>query len=176
MSEKCSLGDCEPRKRHMSEFTQVPNPTAVHIVTIFFWELGHLIRQWMATFIGFPDYPTLYCQERKFCQCGQAIKPNIYVSRRHQEMNQKWHLVCSGKIKNFCRAFLDGHPVKILKLSYQDMNQKCKTNQRQSYSFPSRFDTDMHPEIQPEMQPAFGFPSTHKKSRLVHIRATSWRV
>ena len=31
----------------------------------------------------------------------------------------------------------------------------------QSDSFPSRFDTDMHPEIQPEMQPAFEFPGTH---------------
>ena len=50
-------------------------------------------------------------------------------------MNQKWHLVCSGKIKIFCRAFLDGHPVKILKLSYQDMNQKCKTDQTNHIHF-----------------------------------------
>ena len=60
---------------------------------------------------------------------GSSIEPNLYTSRHRQEMNQKWLFVCSGKIKISCRAFLDGHPVKILKLSHQDMNQKCKTDQ-----------------------------------------------
>ena len=27
----------------------------------------------------------------------------------------------------------------------------------------------MHPEMQPEMRPAFEFPGTHKKIRLAHI-------
>ena len=30
-------------------------------------------------------------------------------------------------------------------------------------AFPPRFDTDMHPEIQPEKQQAFEYPGTHKK-------------
>ena len=50
-------------------------------------------------------------------------------------MNQKWLFVSSGKIKISCWAFLDGHPVKILKLSYQDMNQKCKTDQTSHIHF-----------------------------------------
>ena len=69
----------------------------------------------------------MYWQKQPF-MCPR-IKPNLYASRRCQEMNQKWLYVCSGKIKIFCWALLDGHPVKILKLSYQDMNLKCKTYQ-----------------------------------------------
>ena len=99
------------------------------------------------------------------------VKPNLYASGRHPDMNQTWLFVCSRKFKISSWAFLDGHPVKILKLSYQDMNQNCKNVQTSHFS-PSRFDTDMHPE----MQPAFEFPATYKKSRLVHIRVTSWRV
>ena len=39
--------------------------------------------------------------------------------------------------------------------------------QNSAYSdlFPSRFDTDMHPETQPEIQPAFEIPA--EKLRLV---------
>ena len=59
----------------------------------------------------------------------QWLKPNLYASGRHPDMNQTWLFVCSGKIKIYCWAFLDGHPIMILKLSYQDMNQKCKTAQ-----------------------------------------------
>ena len=64
-----------------------------------------------------------------------SLKPNLYASRRCQEMNQRWLFVCCGKIKISCTAFLDGHPVKILKLSYQDMNQKCKTDQTSHIHF-----------------------------------------
>ena len=28
-------------------------------------------------------------------------------------MNQKWHFVCRGKIKMFCRTFLDGHDISL---------------------------------------------------------------
>ena len=49
---------------------------------------------------------------------------------------QKWlYFMCGGKIKNFCWAFLDGHPVKILKILYQDMNQKCKTDRTNHIHF-----------------------------------------
>ena len=64
-----------------------------------------------------------------------TLKPNIYTSRCGQEMSQKWLSVCSGKIKISCWAFLDGYPVRILKISYQDMNQKCKTDQTNHIPF-----------------------------------------
>ena len=64
-----------------------------------------------------------------------TLKPNMYTSRCRQEMSQKWLSVCSGKIKIYCWAFLDGYPVRILKLSYQDMNQKCKTDQTNHIPF-----------------------------------------
>ena len=50
-------------------------------------------------------------------------------------MNQTWLFVCSGKIKISCWAFLVGHLVQILKLSYQDMNQKCKAAQTNQIHF-----------------------------------------
>ena len=64
-----------------------------------------------------------------------ALKPNLYASGRHPDMNQTLLFVCSRKIKISCWAFLDGHPVKILKLSYQDMTQKCKTAQTNQINF-----------------------------------------
>ena len=66
---------------------------------------------------------------------GSSIEPNLYTSRRRQEMNQKWLFVCSGTIKISCRAFLDGYPLKILEFSHQDMNQKCKTDQTNNVHF-----------------------------------------
>ena len=63
------------------------------------------------------------------------VKPNLYASGRHPDVNKTWLFVCSGKIKIYCWAFLDGHPVKILKLSYQDMNKKCKTAQTNQIHF-----------------------------------------
>ena len=45
-------------------------------------------------------------------------------------------LYVAGKIKICCWAFLDGHPVQILKLSYQNMNQKCKATQTNQIHFP----------------------------------------
>ena len=64
-------------------------------------------------------------------QISQALKlkPNLYTSGCHPDMIQTWLFACSRKIKISCWAFLDGHPVKIMKLSHHDMNQKCKTDQ-----------------------------------------------
>ena len=64
-----------------------------------------------------------------------SFKPNLYASGRHPDMSETWLFVCSGKIKISYWAFLDGHPVKILKLLYQDMNQKCKTAQTNQIHF-----------------------------------------
>ena len=89
-------------------------------------------------------------------------RPNLNASRCRQERNQKWLFVCSRKIKISCWAFLDGHPGKILKLSNQDMNQKCKTDQTNQIHFPQDLTKNMHQEIQPEMQP-LNFP-VHTKN------------
>ena len=43
-----------------------------------------------------------------------------------------------------------------------------------SDSFPPRFETDVHPEIQPEMQPAFEFPGTYKKLHTGSYQDNVW--
>ena len=105
-------------------------------------------------------------------------KPNLYASRRLREMTPKWLFVCSEKIKLSCRAFLDGHPVKILKLSYQDMNQKCKTDQTNHIYFLQDLTQICAQKYNQKCNQVLNFPE-HTKNNiwiLVHIRGTSWRV
>ena len=64
-----------------------------------------------------------------------TVKLNLYASERHPDMNQTWLFVCGGKNKISCWAFLVGHQVQILKLSYQDMNKKCKAAQTNQIHF-----------------------------------------
>ena len=59
----------------------------------------------------------------------------IYTRQDVVRKSTRSDFVCNRKIKISCWAFLDGHPVKIMKLSYPDLNQKRKTDQTNHIHF-----------------------------------------